>query len=451
MDTSLEKKSELEAVLTVKLTEEDYKDRVQAKLKDYAKKANIKGFRPGKVPVGMIKNMYGTSVVMEEVNHLLTHAINDYIKDNKLNTVGEPLPVEESFEKINWDTDKDFEFSYELGLVSEFEANIDDSIAVEKLVIKIDDEHLNETIENLQNDMGETEVVEESQEGDTLKGDLEVSIDDDKLEKEIHIPIELLEGKTLIKKLVGISEGKKVSLKIKDLLKSEKVTPVSLGLTQEEADKFNEASASFTVKQVRRPKAAELNQEFFDRVIGKDKATTEEEFRTELRRLISENHDKEADKYFSYKVKEQLLQDIKIDTPDEFLKRWLKTTNDEKITDEVIEKEFHLFLKDMKWGIIRRKIADAHKIEVGHEEVVERTKELIGEYFSNSGMPADMLGGQMDQLVQNYLTAENGKNYQNTQAEVFNEKVLTEVKSKIKVNEKEVSPKEFSEEVSNLT
>ena len=171
MDITLEKKNPTEASIKVNLTEADYQPKVQEKLKEYSKKAQIKGFRPGKVPPALIRKMYGKSIMIDEINHMLSHSVNDYIKENKLQILGEPLPVTENADKIDWDNQKNFDFQFEIGLVDEFTYSLDDK-KVTRYEIKVDDDSIADTLKNLQEQYGKMINPETSEEGDLIFGEL---------------------------------------------------------------------------------------------------------------------------------------------------------------------------------------------------------------------------------------------------------------------------------------
>ena len=171
MEITLNKKSSTEATIKITLKEADYQPKVEEKVKDFSKKANIKGFRQGKVPASVIKRMYGKTILVDEINHILTHSINDYIKENKINVLGDPLPDLEKTGSIDWDNQKDFDFEYNIGMVEEIPYDISKKQKVTEYQIKVDDDTLNDTLENIKNQFGKMTNPEESAEGDILFGE----------------------------------------------------------------------------------------------------------------------------------------------------------------------------------------------------------------------------------------------------------------------------------------
>jgi trigger factor len=201
---------------------------------------------------------------------------------------------------------------------------------------------------------------------------------------------------------------------------------------------------TFTITGVRRNTPAPLDQEMFDKVFGKDAVTNEADFRTRLLDTIQNNYNREAEALVARDVRQYYLDNVKIDLDAEFLKRWLKVNNDGKMTDEQIENDIELYTKDLRWLLIRNKIGEDNSIQVDHQEVVDKTKELFLQQF---GMSLEAMGEEMaetiDKVAQNYLTSENGKNYNRTFEEVFYTKVLNFIESKITIQEKSISVEEF--------
>ena len=189
MEITLDKKSNTEGLIKIKLTEDDYQPHVEEKIKDFAKKANIKGFRPGKVPTGVIKRLYGKSILVDEINHLLSHKISDYIRDNNLRILGDPLPNHQKSEAIDWDTQKEFEFEYQIGLVDDFQYEISDKVKIQAYQIEADDKAVEETIDDLKNRFGNVSYPEVTEAGDNISGTISQKDGDFSLEfAHISIP-----------------------------------------------------------------------------------------------------------------------------------------------------------------------------------------------------------------------------------------------------------------------
>jgi trigger factor len=444
LDIILDKKTPTEALIKITLKETDYQPKVEEKLKEYSKKASIKGFRPGKVPPTLIKKMYGKSILVDEINHLLSHSLTDYIKDNNLKILGEPLPDLKDSNEIDWDNQKEYEFIYNIGLVDDFKFNLDESILINKYRIDIDEQYLNETMENLRTQFGDSIEVEVSEENDELFGLLKQV--DSEYEKHVSITT-----KDIAESERNNFVGKKVEDEIifdikKALIEEEKLVEI-LEQTAEEVSQLT-GEFSFTLQKISRKNPAELNQEFFDKVFGKDAVTSEEDFLQKIKDTIQENYNRETDNYLNHEIKEKLVENTEINTPDDFLKRWLIESNEGKVTQEDVDKEYDLYLKELKWNLIQNKIMEENDLKVEHDEVLERSKELLRKQFMSYG------GGiQMDDIVdkyaEEYLKADKGENYMRLFNQVKSEKILELIQEKVTIEEKPVSLEEFKKVASN--
>ena len=437
MNITLDKIDKTEALIKVSLKEEDYQPAVNRKVKDYSKKANIKGFRAGKVPEGIIRSMYGKSLLAEEVQQVLSRKLSDYIKESDLQFLGEPLPNLEKADAIDWDNQTEFEFEYNLGFANDFSLAIDKKIKTDKYSIKVDETVVQETIENLQRQFGEPEVVQEVKDKDYVFGPVKNS--DGSLDKEIKIDTRELE-KGSLKKFVGAEENDEISIDPKKLYKSSHLLQQQLGLSDEEYKNIK-GKLFLTIKGIERVKEVEVNQELFDKTFGKGAVKTLEEFKAKVKEAVDKNYKNEEEQYFYYKLREQLVDKAKIELPDNFLKKWLKKTNDE-MTDEVLEKEYEAYAKELRWSLIRNQVVKNQDLKVENEEVLNEAKNLIRQQFASSGI-GDGMEDQMDSFATNYLQGENGDNYMKVYNQVQNAKAMDHIVSEITLKDKEISLEAF--------
>lgn len=438
MDITLEKKNPTEASIKITLTEADYQPKVREKLKEYSKKAQIKGFRPGKVPPALIQKMYGKSIMIDEINHILSHAVNDYIRDNKIQILGDPLPNTENADKIDWDNQKDFEFQYEIGLVDDFKYEIEGKKLV-RYNIKVDDKAVTDTIADLQKQYGKMTNPEKSEDGDFLYS--QVVQNGGEYNDKVSIPLSLIEEKER-KNFIGLSKGDKVTFDVKKTFKDAATIADALNIEVAAAEAL-EGEFELEVINVNRQEAADLDQEFFDKIFGPDAVKSEEEFRNKVKETISENFKRETEIFFNRTIQDALLDSTEINLPDEFLKRWLLTTND-KITEEDIAKEYDAYAREMKWTLIQNKIGDDNEIKVENSDIEKKAKEIISEQLGSSGLLAQ-LGDNLDGFVQNYLQSDNGDNYMRIFSQVRADKVLDIVREKADIEEKDVDVEEFKD------
>lgn len=442
MEITLDKHSANQASVKIKLNEADYQPKVDAKLKDYAKKAVIKGFRPGKAPVSMVKRMYGTSVLVDEINNILSSSLNDYLKSQTFRILGDPLPVIEDADKINWETQKEFDFEYKIGFVEDVKVELGDQLEVTSYSIDMDEKEVENTIENLRSQYGKMTNPETSEENDFLYGDLKA--EDGSFEKTFSLPLSKVDGRSL-KKFIGLKKGDVVELDPSKAIKEDLASTV--GVSEEEAAKLS-GKFTFTVQNINRTELAELNQEFFDKLFGEGQVDSEEALKNKVREIMAENYNKELKVFSDEKLKEKLIASANIDLPEVFLKEWLLRANDGKVTAEQVEQEYPIYAKQLSWTIISNELAGANEIQAEHEDVIEKTKEMIREQFASSGLGAQ-LEASMDMFVDNYLKGNEGQNYMQMLTSVQNDKVLAFVKEKAKVKEEKITVDKFQDLLAN--
>lgn len=443
MDITINKKDSTNASIKIILKEDDYQPNVEQKIKEYGKKANIKGFRPGKAPATFIKKMYGKGILVEEINQMLSKSLNDYIKNEKLQILGEPMPNQEDAAKIDWDNQKEFEFEYNLGLVGEFDLKLDNKIKVDKYTIKVDDKVMKETMDNLKEQYGEAESVDKAKAGDTIEGKLDSP--DGNEQQKVVLPINDLEKKAQ-KQFIGAKKEDTIVFEIEKAFDSVEAKSRFLGQNETDAA-ATKGEYTLTVQDVKRTKPAEINQELFDKVFGKDSVKSEEEFTNKIKETIAENYNRETENLLARDVQNHLVEKTKIDLPDAFLKNWLLVSNEGKVTQEQIDKEYDLYAKDLRWNLIKNKIADNNEdLKVEHEDVMAHTKSIIKEQFGQYGM-SDQLENNLDSFANNYLQGENGENYRKVFEELLSKKAMEYIQAQISINEKKVDLDGFKKAV----
>ncbi|WP_339703952.1 trigger factor [Algoriphagus aquimarinus] len=437
MEITQDKHSANQASIKIKLNEADYQPKVEAKLKDFAKKSNIKGFRPGKAPMSMVKGMYGTSVLVEEINAILSDSLNTYLKEQTFKILGDPLPQNQDA-AIDWKTQKEFEFDYKIGFVESVDLTLDPKIKATKYSIKVDDKLINETLDNLKSQYGNSTNPEVSEEGDHIYGDLKAT--EGEFEKTVSLDLTKI-TKKLAGKFIGLSKEAVVEFEVKDVKKGQ--WEEAFGLSEEESADIDGA-LTMTVKNINRTETAEMNQEFFDKIFGPDEVKSEEEFITKVRETLQANYDRESKVFTEEQLKKVLTEAAKVDLPEAFLKEWLLIANQGKVSEADVEKEFPIYARQLTWSLISNEIATKNEVKAEHEEVIEKTKQMIREQFASSGLGAQM-EDSMDMFVDNYLKGEEGQNYMNMLTSIQNEKVLAFALDKISVKEKDISIDEFKE------
>ncbi|MBL0745209.1 trigger factor [Chryseolinea lacunae] len=439
MEITLDKKNSTEGLIKIKLTEGDYQPSVEEKVKDYARKANIKGFRQGKVPTGVIKKMFGKSILVEEINHLLSHKLSDYIKENNLKILGEPLPNQDKASTIDWEVQKNFEFEYLIGLVDEFSYDLSSKVKVLSYPIEVDVKTIDETVADLKKRFGKVEYPEVSEAGDNLFGPLRIK-EGDFAREQAFVAVEKVEKKEQ-KKFTGVKKGEEVEFDIDKTFGDINEKAQLLGLSVDEA-KNAKGAYILKVETISRTEPAEVNVELFDRVFGKDVVKTEAEFIEKIKETIGENYKRESDHFLEHNIEDYFVNNTSMNLPDDFLKAWLKTSSQGQVTDDVLAQEFDAYKRGLKWDLVKNRIADDNKITVEADEVRAKAKDMIISQFGGPAI-AEQLGDKLDAIADNYLQNENGNNFMKLYNQLRSEKLLKFIREQITVTEKKVTVDEF--------
>jgi trigger factor len=439
LNITLDQPSATDGLIKITVSQSDYLPKVEEKVREYSRKMNIKGFRQGKVPSGVVRKMYGKSILVEEVNHLLSHSVSDYIKEKKLNILGDPLPNHDKARLIDWDSQKDFEFEFQVGLVEDFKVDISSAVKMKAHVIEVDKTVIDEALEDVKRRFGNITYPEVSSEKDNLFGEV---TDAEGNKKSLYLPIAKV-NKGEQKKFVGLKKDDEVTFDIQKISSDPLTISQAVNVTQEEA---KEAKGTFTAKitNISHVEDAEVNQELFDKTFGKDVVKSEDEFVAKIKQTIAENYQRETDHLLEHEIQHHLVDHTKINMPENFLKMWLKASGEGKITDEVIGKEFNDYKNGLKWDLIKNKIAEESKINVEADEVKSRAKQLIAQQFGGPAI-AEQLGDKFDSIADNYLAGQDGKgeNFMRLYNQIRHEKIMKAVREKITVQEKTISLEEF--------
>lgn len=444
MDITQENIDELNAVLRVKVVAEDYLPKVESALKEHQKKASIPGFRPGKVPTGMIKKMYGKSILVEAINKLLNDSLYTYLNENKIEVLGNPLPKMDSGIQIDWDNQKEFEFLYEMGLAPKFNVELSAKDKFTYKTVKIDEELINKYITDISKRYGKVENVDVSGEGDMLNGDfVELDANNEILPggifKTSSVFLDRVKDESTKKSLIGLKKDDKVILDAQKLSDNPVDIATMLGIEKEAVEKLT-SKVQFTVKSISRLAGSDINQELFDKIYGEGTITSEEEFKTRIKEELSAMFVNDSERKFYNEVVEYLMNKINFDLPTEFLKRWIVAANEKPVTPEQVESEFEGYSKGVKWSLIENKIIKDNNIQVTNDEVIESTQKMILEQFGKydpTPMDAEALNSTTQRVLSNKEEAK--KIYE----KIYGDKVMALFKSKFTLENKELSYEDF--------
>jgi len=435
MNISLEKSSPVNARLVVLITEADYKTQVDKNLKDYRKRANIKGFRPGMVPMQLVQKMFGKSILVDEINQMLGKAVQEYIRENSLSIVGDPMPAKEDQDRIDWDSQKDFNFAYNLGLAGEFTVDFDKIPAVKTYDIQAGDKELSDTLENIMKSGGEQIHPNTVEDGDMIFG----TFTQGEWTEKSAIPMKAIKDEAKIT-FIGAAKDATLTFDLQGTFVDEK----SIELATGNKDGLV-GEVSFVIEDITRTGPAEMNQALFDKILGEGKVSSEEEFRAEVSDIIKSNYKRESEYLLKVDAEKALLENVSIELPEEFLKTWLLEINQGKFTPEQIEADFENVKKDLRWTLIKNEIATKNAIKVEYDEVLVRTKEMIRGQF---GMMGGGAGNDMDEMIERiatgYLTDKNKQdNFRKMFDEVFTAKISDAIIANIKIDSKIIDVEEF--------
>ena len=452
MNINRENKDDQNAVLKVQVEPEDYEAKVNEVIKDYKKKAKMDGFRPGKVPEGLIRKMYGRAIKIDEINKAVGEKLTEYIKNEDLNILGEPLPSKEKQQEINWDQDKTFEFAFDIGLAPEFEVKISKHDKVPYYNIKANDDLVDKQIESYQRRLGEFKDVEKVTENEEmLKADIkeldaEGNVKEEGLKKEdISLSLSVIKDEGEQKKFENAKPGDEVDIDLKKAYPSEAELSSMLKVEKEELENI-ENFFRIKINEVKIFENAEINQEFFNKLYGEGQVTSEEEFKEKVKEELKEQLKPQSERKLAEDIKNHFVKKIDPKLPSEFLKRWLKESQQQnsKLSEEQIENEFPLFERDVKWDLIKNKIVKDNEINVEESEVIDLAKRMTLQQFQQYGMmnfPEEQLEQYAKQILQK--DEDRRKIYE----QKYEEKVIEHIKENIKLNEKELTFDEFQKQV----
>lgn len=401
MNITLEETGPLTADLIVFIESADYSEQVKSELKKNAKKASIPGFRPGKVPVQVIRKMMGTSVVIEEINKILGKSVQEYIEKEELDLLGDPLPKERKKETdFDAKATKDMEFVFEVGMAPKFDLNLDLPELPEFYQVEIDEKFLDKELDLYKDHFGETTTPEEYEAGDVVFGQLfEINDDGEEVEggftQMIPLNPKRIENEDIFKKFEGGKLEDTFDFDIKEISEDPAELKSILFIEDEAVESMEGKNLKYRLKRLNRVKKAEVDEEFLKKVAEQQKIELEEG--TELtegliRDKIKESMEVQMNEYaktrFKNKISEALIKHHPLEFPDEFLKKWLKETN-EKATDESVEEEYPQFTENLTYTLIESQIIKKYDLKVEEEDIDEALKKTLTQSLMQSGMPVD--------------------------------------------------------------
>ncbi|MDR1226447.1 MAG: trigger factor [Prevotellaceae bacterium] len=438
MNVSRENIDALNALLTMKIEKADYETNVNNTLKDYRRKAQVPGFRPGMVPAGMVQKMYGRSILVDEVFKQMSEGINKYIQENQLRTLGEPIPSEKS-NPIDFDTQTEFEFKYDLALAPEVKLELNNKIKLPYYHIEVTEEEKQKRIDSHLRYYGKMVTADSIGLDDLVIVDLSQDKEGGLNVADATLGMKVIpEAKQ--KKLEGLKVGDAIELDIRKMLTSDADCAAFLKIAKEELAKVD-PQFKLVIKEVRRLEPAAIDQALFDKVYGPGLVTSETDFKARVEADIRKQLSDESDYRFLLDTRKKLVDLAKLELPEAFLKRWLLMTSEGKLNTEQIEKEFPLFAEDLRWQLIEESIMKTQNLEVTDEDLIAFAKKMAQQQLAMYGL-ANMPDDNWTTYAKNIL--ENKTERKRIHERAVEVKVIDYVKTAVKLDNKEVSGEQFN-------
>lgn len=438
MNISRENIDELNAIVKVDIEKEDYQNKVDKILKDYRRTANIPGFRKGHVPMGLIKKQYGRAVLVDEVNKLLQENLNKYLTEEKLDVLGNPLPKDQK--GFSWDKEN-YTFEFELGLAPEFKVDLNTKKPITSYKIVADEKIVNDQIEHIRKQYGKIKSKEEAGEKDMLSGVF--TNEDENISNGTTFSIEDLKGKRNQNKFIGAKVDDTITLKTKNLFENENILARHLDINSDNA-KDLDIEVNFKVTEVNEQELAELNNELFDKIFGKDQVKDEKEFREKLAKDAEKQFEQQSNQQLMNDVTDALIEQTKFELPSEFLQKWIQFNGEEELSKEEAEKEYEQSEKGLRFQLIENQLMKDNNITVELKDVMSLAKDRIKMQMAQFGQlnPSDE---ELENIAKRVLSDE--KEARNMSDQVKNQKLLELYKEKANLKEKETTFDDFIEEV----
>lgn len=441
MNISKRQIDDLNAVVTIEVAKEDYADKVKKILEDYRRNAKIPGFRPGKVPAGLVQRQYGKAVTIDEVNKLLQNSIFEYIEKEKLDILGNPIPVTQT--DIDWESNEPISFEFELGITPSFELPIDKKHKVAYYSIKVDKKAIDQEMEAIGRRYGKMSEPETTEVEDIVFGTFEELNDNGEVveegfNKEARFAVKELKTKKKQGDVMKMKSGDTIEIvPSKDFNADFNVTG-ALGVSADDLKKMS--AVRFTLSNVYRIEPAELNQELFDKVFGEGVVTSEEEFRAKLQEEMEKAYVQETDNYFLNSVSDMLMDKTNFDLPESFLKKWMRTAGEQPLSESEVEDQWENTSKGLKWQLIENKVVKDNHLHVHKEELEDYAAGYVRQQMAQFGQQS-IDDEQVKSIAQSLI--QDQEQAQGMSDRILNTKMIAFFKENLKLDEKAVSYDEF--------
>jgi len=414
MQISQENIDSLNAIIRINIQPEDYREGVDKQLKEYGRRASIPGFRPGKVPSGMIRKMYGKSVLLDELNKLTNETLLGYIRDNNLKILGNPLPAESNDNAFNPDEPGEMQLAFEIGLAPEFEPALSSEHSFNLYLFKPEESDVEDLLNHYRIQLGKKEATDISAKGDIVHGILtQLDQEGNPLEGGIVAHADFKEEDMLnadaFLPFIGLKVGSEIKLNLKEVCKEEMQIARMLQISPEAAATLD-TPFMFKVEEINRVIPAELDQAFFDQLYGKDKIQGVEELRARISSDLAERYKKDAFNRFFNEVVEHLVNKTAFDLPDGFMKKWLVSNSEGKMHPEDIEQNYENYARSIRWQLIEGQILRSNQIAFSSEDVLEKLTRDFLSYMGQADTDDEDMRARAKQIATGMLKNEKEVN-----------------------------------------
>lgn len=434
----------LNAVLKVQVKPEDYKDKVAETLKNQRKKVNMPGFRPGMVPMGLIQKQYGSAVLAEELNRVVNSSLQQYLSENKVEILGNPIPKKDHEVEGDFKNPSEFTFAYEIGLAPVVDVKLNSKSKYDYVKVKVDNKLVDKQVEDLRRRYGKLISSEKVADSDLILAQFVELNDDDSIKEGgiMHsstVSMEFVSNEKLKKELSGKEVGFKTIVNPADVSRGGKDMAAMLGVKEEELDGLSN-KFQMLITEIKGMELAELNEELFDKLFGPGSVKNEKEMRERITADLGGMFISDSDRLLTQSIYNDLLEKTKVELPDAFLKRWIQLSNEKEVTMEQIEADYDNYAKSLKWQLIQGNIFKANNIKLENEEVIEYTKGLLASNYAQYGMPAPEDG----ELTKSAMQVLQNREEANRVYEMLAERKLTNYfKETVSLKDKEITYDEF--------
>jgi len=426
----------LNGKIIIEIAKKDYAEQVNSVLQKYSQTANVPGFRKGHVPMGLIKKQYGRAVIMDEVNKLIDKQLRDYIKDNEIDMLGGPIPIPQ--DNINWNSDK-ITFEFEVGLTPKFDIKLKFKKPITNYIVKADEKMVNEQISSIQKQYGKLIARKKIEKDCDITG---VFTYEDEINNKSTFNLNRVKNKKTLKNLLGLQVGNSVNIDVKDLFNDNHDLIQVLGISHDRA-KDIDIEVNLNIDEINYKEPADLDQELFDKIYGKDVIKSVTELRKKISNDIEKQFVNQTDQKLMNDIIENLIDNTKFKLPSEFLTKWIKINSEKKLSDDEAKEEYKKSEKGMKYQLIESKLVTDNNLQVNFDDLKSYTRDLIKAQMNQYGQsnPSDK---ELDDVVARVL--QNKDEIKRLTEQLTSTRILTFFKENTNLKTKELSYEKFIKE-----